>query len=113
MVKWGFSGDSVAKNPPVMRETQEMSIRSPGREDPPWRRAWQPTPVFLPGESHRQRSLAGHSPYGRKESDITEVTEPIGDKINGTRPAISHQLLKLLTDLYSCIILFSLFCMYV
>ena len=35
MVKWGFSGDSVAKNPPVMRETQEMSIRSPGREDPP------------------------------------------------------------------------------
>ena len=29
----------------------------------PWRRAWQPTPVFLPGESHRQRSLAGYSPW--------------------------------------------------
>ena len=28
----------------------------------PWRRAWQPTPVFLPGESHGQKSLAGHSP---------------------------------------------------
>ena len=28
----------------------------------PWRRAWQPTPVFLPGESHGQRSLAGYSP---------------------------------------------------
>ena len=38
----------------------------------PWRRAWQPTPVFLPGESHRQRSLAGYSPQGPKESDTTE-----------------------------------------
>ena len=38
----------------------------------PWRRAWQPTPVFLPGESHGQRSLAGYSPWGRKESDATE-----------------------------------------
>ena len=38
----------------------------------PWRRAWQFTPVFLPGESHGQRSLAGYSPRGRKESDTTE-----------------------------------------
>ena len=38
----------------------------------PWRRAWQPTPVFLPGEPHGQRSLAGYSPWGRKESDTTE-----------------------------------------
>ena len=35
----------------------------------PWRRAWQPTPVFLPGESHGLRSLAGYSPRGCKESD--------------------------------------------
>ena len=34
----------------------------------PWRRKWQPTPVFLPGESHGQRSLAGYRPWGRKES---------------------------------------------
>ena len=40
----------------------------------PWRRQWLPTPVFLPGESHRQRSLVGYSPWGRKESDMTEVT---------------------------------------
>ena len=33
----------------------------------PWRRAWQPTPVFLPGESHGQRRLSGYSPWGRKE----------------------------------------------
>ena len=38
----------------------------------PWRRPWQPTPVFLPGESRGQRSLVGYSPWGRKESDITE-----------------------------------------
>ena len=37
----------------------------------PWRRAWQPAAVFLPGESHGQRSLAGNSPWGRKESDRT------------------------------------------
>ena len=38
----------------------------------PWRREWQPTPVFLPGESHRQGSLSGYSPRGHKESDMTE-----------------------------------------
>ena len=40
-----------------------------------WRRAWQPTPVFSPGESHGQRSLAGCRPWGHKESYITEATE--------------------------------------
>ena len=40
----------------------------------PWRRAWQPTPVFLPGESHGQRSLAGYSPGSHRESDMTEAT---------------------------------------
>ena len=38
----------------------------------PWKRAWQPTPVFLPGESHGQRNLAGYSPWGCKELDMTE-----------------------------------------
>ena len=38
-----------------------------------WRRAWQPTPVSLPGESHGQRSLVGYSPWGHKESDMTEA----------------------------------------
>ena len=38
----------------------------------PWRRAWQPTPVCLSGESHGQRSLEGHSPWGHKKSDMTE-----------------------------------------
>ena len=38
----------------------------------PWRRAWQSTPVFLPGESHGQRSLGDYSSWSRKESDTTE-----------------------------------------
>ena len=42
----------------------------------PWRREWHPTPGFLPGESHGQRSLAGDSPWGRKESDTTERLSP-------------------------------------
>ena len=37
-----------------------------------WRRKWQPTPVFLPGESHGRKSLVGYSPWGREESDTTE-----------------------------------------
>ena len=40
----------------------------------PWKRAQQPTPVFLPGKSHGQRSLAGYSPLGYKEWDTTETT---------------------------------------
>ena len=45
------------------------SIPGSGRS---WRRKWQPTPVFLPGESHGERSLVGYNPWGHKESDTTE-----------------------------------------
>ena len=41
-------------------------------KETPWRRKWQLTPVFLPGESHGRRSLAGYSPRGHKESDTIE-----------------------------------------
>ena len=40
----------------------------------PWRRAWEPTPVFLPGEPHGQQSLAGYGPQGRIKPDMNEVT---------------------------------------
>ena len=56
------------KNPPTMQETQ---VRFLGQEDP-LKKKWQPTPVFLPGKSHGQRSLVVYSPLGRKESDMTE-----------------------------------------
>ena len=51
-----------------MQETQVWSL---GQEDP-WRKACLPTPVFLPGESHGLRSLAGYSLWGHKELDMTE-----------------------------------------
>ena len=48
-----------------------MWVQSLSSKDP-WRRKWQPTPVFLPREPHGHRSLAGYGPWGRKESDATE-----------------------------------------
>ena len=45
----------------------------------PWRRKWQPTPVFLPGKSHGWRSLVGYSSWGRKESDTTEQLHSLMD----------------------------------
>ena len=44
----------------------------PGVTQVPWRRKWQPTPVFLPGKSHGEGSLEGHSPWGHEELDMTE-----------------------------------------
>ena len=44
------------------------------QETIPQRRAWHPTPVFLPGESHGQRSRAGYSSQGHTDSDTTEAT---------------------------------------
>ena len=46
----------------------------PWVEKIPWKRAWQPTPVFLTGESHGQKSLVGYSLWGHKELDTTDVT---------------------------------------
>ena len=59
----------MVKNPPAVQETRVTSL---GREDPLEEGMARPTPVFLPGESHGQRSLAGYSPRGHKESDTTE-----------------------------------------
>ena len=56
-----------------MQDILETRFNPWGWEDP-WRRAWQPTPVFLSGESHGQRSPAGYGPWGHKELDMTETT---------------------------------------
>ena len=58
----------MVKNLPAMQETRFH----PWVGKIPWRREWQPTPVFLPGEPHGQRSLVGFRPWDRKESDTTE-----------------------------------------
>ena len=53
------------------RRSQRCGI-DPWAGKMPWKRAWQPTAVFLPEEFHGQRSLAGYSPQGCKELDMTE-----------------------------------------
>ena len=58
----------MVKNQPAMQETRVQSL---GWDDPLEKRV-APTPVFLPGESHGQRSLVGYSPRGRKQLDTTE-----------------------------------------
>ena len=50
---------------------QETRVQSLGQEDPR-RREWQPTPVFLPGEFHGQRSLVDYCPWGLRELEMTE-----------------------------------------
>ena len=63
---WASLSGSAGKNLPIKAEDMG-SI--------PWRRKWQLTPVFLPGNSHGQWSLGGYSPWSHKESDMTEATK--------------------------------------
>ena len=63
-VRDSLAGQSI-KNLPAMQETGVKKI--------PLRRKWQPTPVFLPGESHGQRSLAGYSPWVHKS--LTQLSD--------------------------------------
>ena len=62
----GFPSGSVVKNLPANAGDTDL-IPDPGRSP-----GEEPTPLFLPGKSHRQRSLAGYSLWSHKESDITE-----------------------------------------
>ena len=73
----------LVKNPPAMGETGS----DPWVGRTPWRRTWQPTAVFLPGECRGQRSLAGYSPWGCTKSDMTEQ--------------LSRVLYQSYTDLYT------------
>ena len=65
-------GGSAVKNPPIRHKRCGFH---PWVRKIPWRRAWEPNPVFLSEESHGQRSLVGYSPWGCKESDMIEETE--------------------------------------
>ena len=66
---WDFPGDSEGKSICLQCGRHRFN---PWFGNIPWRRKWQPTPVFLLGKSHGQRSLVGYSPWGHKESDTTE-----------------------------------------
>ena len=73
IIKYGFPGDASDKGPTCQCRRHETWVPSLDLEDP-LEEGWQSTPVFLPRESHGQRSLTGYNPWGRKESDTTEVT---------------------------------------
>ena len=71
----GLPGGAGGEEPACQCRRREKCGFDPWVRKIPWRRAWQLTPVYLPGESHAQRSLVGHSRQGHKESDTTEATE--------------------------------------
>ena len=62
----GFPGGTSGKEPVCQYRRHKRCSFSPWVGKIPWRRAWQPTPGFLPGEPHGQRSLVGYSPWGHK-----------------------------------------------
>ena len=74
MIKWGFPRGTSGKETTCQCRRCKTRGSDPWVGKTPWGRAWQPTPVFLPGESQGQRSLAGYSPWGHRESDTTEAT---------------------------------------
>ena len=70
----GFSDGASGKEPACQcRRRKSQGFNPPGLGRSPWRRARPPTPVFLPGESHGQRSLLGCGPQDHKESDAPEA----------------------------------------
>ena len=75
MWEFGFPGGSAGKES-ACNARDPGSIPGSGRI--PWRRKWQPTPVSLPGESHKQRSLGGYSPWGHRETDMTDWLNTCG-----------------------------------
>ena len=67
-------GSTSGKEPACQGRRHKRHKFNPWVRKIPWRRAGQPTPVFLPRESHGQRSLVGYSPWGHQEADVTEAT---------------------------------------
>ena len=69
---YGFQGGSVVKESACQVGRHRRLGFDPLVRKTPWRRKWQPMPIFLPVKSHWQRSLMSHGPWGYKESDMTE-----------------------------------------
>ena len=80
----------MAKSLPAMQEDPGFD---PWVGTLPWRREWQPTPVFLPGEFHGQRSVVGYCPWGHKESDMTEHAGTVLRKIKSENSRYSERVL--------------------
>ena len=70
----GFLGGASCKELACQCRRHKRHNFDPWVGNIPWRRSWQPTPVFLPGESHRLKNLVGYSLLGHEESDSTKAT---------------------------------------
>ena len=84
----GFTGISAGKEAACQCRRRKRGGFDPWVWKISWRRKWQPTPGFLPGKSHRQQSLAGYSPWSRKELGTTEhagTGASICQNLRGTR----------------------------
>ena len=95
----GFPGGTSGKEPTCQCRRHKRHRFNPWVGKIPWRRAWQPMPVFLPGKSHGQRSLVGYSPWGLKESDATE-------RLHFTSLLLAH--IRSLINTFCCICSISL-----
>ena len=95
---WASLVAQMVKNLPAMQETWMRSLGGISGKMP-WRREWQPTPVFLPGKFHGERSLVDYSAWGSKESDTTQqlstttqlIRFTVQQKVTQHCKAIIHQ----------------------
>ena len=127
MVFWCFPGGTTGREPICQCRRHKGCRFDPWIGKISWRRAWQPTPVFLPREFYGQKSLVGYSPWDGKESDTIEQLNPAQHRLScsmaygillsqglnlcllhwqaDSLPLSHHPLLKLLNSVYRFIIL--------
>ena len=88
----------MVKNPPTNARDIKRRRFNPRVREIPWRRKWQPTPLFLPGESFGQRSVVDYSPWGHKESDTTGKQSGSSSKSKTQLPYDPFILLQIYTQ---------------
>ena len=89
-----FLGGASGKEPACQCRRCKRCGFDPWVKKIPWRRAWQPTPVFLPGKSHEQRGLVGYSPWSHKELDTTETHIHKYEYVRGQKDYIGVYTIK-------------------
>ena len=100
----GFPGGTSGKEPACQCRRLKRHGFNPRIRKIPWRRPWQPTPVFLPGEFHGQRNLAGYSPWGHKESDTTDQTHT---KVQSLFKIVEDQNFISFTNIYHFLLFYT------
>ena len=81
----------MVKNPPVNAGDMRCGF-DPWVRKMPWRRKWQPTPVFLSAESHGERSLAGYGPWGHKKVGYDQATAAAAAKSLQSCPTLCNPI---------------------